>query len=283
MTAADTGFRHAEAVLPIHAARWCAMLNNTLADALHAPLGFLYAPQGFHWCLCLPESSTDELAVDGHPRRTDSDVEVLPRRMWASSKVEFLKPLTFGSSVERRSRILEVKEKSGSGGRLKFVDWEHLILVDECPSVRELQTIVYREATREPIRRAPPAAIAPDLSAWNWQRRIVPSETLLFRYSAMTFNAHRIHYDLPYATLTEGYPALVVQGPLIATLLLDLCRRELGDQRLATCSFRMLSAAFAGDVLYLVGRREEATISLAALGADGRTVMSATAVDATAV
>ena len=117
----------------------------------------------------------------------------------------------------------------------------------------------------------------PDLSTWSWQRAVVPSEVLLFRYSALTFNSHRIHYDLPYATAVEGYPGLVVQGPLTASLLLDLCARELGPDALASFAFRARTPAFAGEPIHLVGRRDGSEIGLAAVGGDGRTIISATA------
>jgi 3-methylfumaryl-CoA hydratase len=151
------------------------------------------------------------------------------------------------------------------------------MLANGLEAVRERQTIVYREVPREPLARPPAPPNSPELSTWSWHRSLVPAESLLFRFSALTFNTHRIHYDYPYATQTEGFPALVVHGPLIATLLVDLCRRQLGDQPLATFSFRAISPAFAGDVLHLVGRNEGNSIVLAALGADGRSVVSATA------
>ena len=250
--------------------RWCATLDATHSDSA-------LAPQGYHWCLCLPETPTSVLGTDGHPMRDDADAGILPRRMWASSSVEFLSPLPFGAAVERRSRVVEVNNKSGTSGRLKFVDVEHLTLADGREAVRERQTIVYREAPRD--AQALPAATAgePDLSAWSWRRTVVPDAALLFRYSALTFNTHRIHYDYPYATQTEGYLALVVHSPLMATLLVDLCRRQLGDQPLVAFSFRAVAPAYGGDALHLVGRRDNEAITLAALGADGRTVVSATA------
>lgn len=235
-----------DVVSPIAVARWCATLDISIGDST-------LAPQAYHWCLCLPEAPTAGLGADGHPLRNDEDAGALPRRMWASSSVEFLSPLPFGATVERRSRVVDVKDKSGSSGRLKFVDVEHVTLADGHEAVRERQTIVYRESPREPLAKPTAPQGTPDLSAWNWRRSVVPGESLLFRFSALTFNTHRIHYDHPYATQTEGFPALVVHGPLMATLLVDLCRRQLGDQPLAAFSFRATAPAFAGDALHLVG------------------------------
>ena len=144
-------------------------------------------------------------------------------------------------------------------------------------AISERQTLVYREASAAaPIPK--PADCAPNLSDWQWHSTCIPSETLLFRYSALTFNTHRIHYDRPYAQEKERYRGLVVQGPLTATLLLDLAAREIGHNQLKHLSFRGEAPAFAGETLHLVGRKEGEAITLAALGGDGRTVMSAQAV-----
>lgn len=239
------------------------------------------APQSIHWCLCLPDAETAELGEDGHPRRTDTPDSFLPpiplaRRMWASSAVEFLAPLHRAAAIERVSTIADVTEKSGSTGALVFVNIDHETHADGALAVRERQTVVYRDSATEPPARCP-ANIQPDLSDWQWHRQLQPSEPLLFRYSALTFNSHRIHYDLPYAVEQEKYRGLVVQGPLTATLLLDLAAQELGDNRLAKFAFQGKSPAFAGEPLHLVGRAEGNAIILAALGGDGRKVMQATA------
>ena len=238
------------------------------------------APQGFHWCLCLPDAPTAEIDVDGHPKRgTFLPPIELPRRMWVGSDVSFVAPLPVGANVERVSTVASVAEKDGSSGRLAFVEIDHVTSADGIVAVRERQTIVYREAAASAQAQgvAADALAAPDLSGWTWQRRVVPSEVLLFRYSALTFNSHRIHYDRPYTTAIEGYPGLVVQGPLTASLLLDLCARELGPDALASFAFRARTPAFAGEAMHLVGRRSGSEIALAALGGDGRTIISATA------
>ena len=232
--------------------------------------------QGIHWCLCLPDVATSTLDIDGHPKRGGFLPPVsLPRRMWAASSVTFHRPIASGDQIERRSTIAGIAEKDGASGRLVFVDIDHETKAGGVPVVSERQTIVYREAAT--VVPAPPGSAEPDLAQWQWHRMLTPSEALLFRYSALTFNSHRIHYDLPYATEVEFYRGLVVHGPLTATLLLDLAAREIGANALASFSFRGQSPAIAGEPLHLVGSNEGEVIALAALGGDGRTIMSAEA------
>ena len=249
-------------------ARWCATLDRAVPQS--------HVPQAYHWCLCLPEAATAELGEDGHPKRGGFLPPVdLPRRMWASSAVEFLAPIPIDSDILRTSTIASVTQKTGGSGTLVFVEVDHGTRAGNIDCVRERQSIVYRAAPAAPMPpSAPPRDV--DLSEWTWQRSLVPHAPLLFRFSALTFNSHRIHYDLPYARDVEGYPGLVVHGPLTATMLVELCARELGKQPLATFSFRGQAPAFADETLHLVGKRDGDSITLAALGADGRTVMSAT-------
>ncbi len=261
---------------PGHLARWLATFDR------EAPAGGR-VPQGFHWCLCLPDAPTAVLGPDGHPRRDDSAASFLPplpqpRRMWASSKVEFLAPLRVGQAIERLSRVVAITEKSGASGGLVFVDLAHETLGDGKLAVREVQTLVYRDAPPTGTPPAPPALGEGSFEPGEWQahRTLTPTEPLLLRYSALTFNSHRIHYDLPYATGEEGYRGLVVHGPLTASLLLDLARRELGDNVLKTFAFRGLSPAICGEVLHLVMRSKDGDRELGAFAGDGLQLMSAT-------
>ncbi|HMO73830.1 MAG TPA: MaoC family dehydratase N-terminal domain-containing protein [Sphingopyxis sp.] len=242
------------------------------------------AEQAIHWCLCLPDAPTAALGADGHPRREDSPDSFmppipLPRRMWAASDATFHAPFRAGAAIERTSTIAAINEKSGGTGKLVFVEVDHETRADGELAVSERQTIVFREP--------PPAAAGavageapegdPDLSGWTWHRELLPDEALLFRYSALTFNSHRIHYDLPYATAEEGYRGLVVHGPLTATLLLDLAQRELGPNALTAFRMRAQAPAFCGEPLHLVGRAKEDGWEMAAIGPDGRTIMAAEA------
>lgn len=237
------------------------------------------APQAIHWCLCLPDTPTNDLGKDGHPRKGGWLPPIpLPRRMWASSKVIFHAPIRTGDTIMRRSTIADISEKTGSSGSLIFVDIDHDTFANDNPVVSERQTLVYREAstaTTAPIPR--PADVVQDMSEWQWHKSLIPSEPLLFRYSALTFNSHRIHYDVPYAIESEHYRGLVVHGPLTGTLLLDLAARALGTNRLKQFSFRGQAPAFVGEPLHLAGKAEDSAITLAAFGGDGRVVMSANA------
>ena len=259
------------------ATRWAAMLDRDLP-----PGGTV--PQGFHWCLCLPDAPTALLGSDGHPRR-DTDAEgllppvPLPRRMWAASKVSFLHPLPIDAAVVRTSRLVSIEGKQGSSGALVFATIVHETLADGRLAVRETQSIVYRAAAAADTPPAPPplAATRFDPAGWSSHRVVLPDAPLLFRYSALTFNSHRIHYDLPYAVEEEGYRGLVVHGPLTATLLLDLARRSFGEDAVTQFDFRGVSPAIAGEPLHLVMREKDGAIELGAFAADGRQVMTASA------
>ena len=258
---------------PALAARWCATLDRPLpADGT--------APQGLHWCLCTPDAPTAALGRDGHPDRTGSADDFLPpiplpRRMWAASTITFHAPLTLGATVRRTSTVQAITPKSGGSGPLVFVEIAHETRAEEVLLVREVQTIVYRGEAG--ASAAPPAPVPFDTGAWTFTRTLVPEPPLLFRYSALTFNSHRIHYDLPYATEVEGYRGLVVHGPLMASLLLDLARQHLGDNALRTFTFRALAPAIAGEALHLCLRETGETIALAAFSQHGQQVVQASA------
>jgi 3-methylfumaryl-CoA hydratase len=295
-----------------------ATLDRTPADPAPLP--------GIHWVLNLPEAATAELGEDGHPRRAglpagkvendraglpagkaEKNPDIagsflppidLPRRMWASSEVEFVAPIAVGATVERVSTIADIAEKSGNSGRLAFVTLDHRIAADGVEAIREKQTLVYREALQPStptsssfprrreslIRRSMPQEQVMDsrlrgndrsLGTYPHHHTLTPTETLLFRFSALTFNTHRIHYDAPYARDVEGYAGLVVQGPLTATLLLNWATTLFGPVR--AFRFRALAPAFAGAPLTLVARQDGDAITLAALGPDGSERVKASA------
>jgi 3-methylfumaryl-CoA hydratase len=258
-------------------ARWCATLDRD------AP-GDGTAPQGLHWCLGLPDAPTAALGADGHPQRSDTPGAFLPpvplpRRMWASSAVQFHAPLPVGAATTRTTRIAAITTKQGGSGTLVFIDLAHETRGGDVLLVSETQSLVYRAAAPAGAAAVPPppGPARFDAAAWTVVRSIDPSPPLLFRYSALTFNSHRIHYDLAYATGEEGYRGLVVHGPLTASLLLDLARRHLGDNRLTTFRFRGTSPAIAGEPLHLALCQDGGALALGAFAADGRQVMDASA------
>lgn len=245
-----------------------------LDQAVPADLGAAsMAPYGYHWCLCLPDNPMSELGVDGHPKKGGFLPPVeLPRRMWAASEVTFFSGLPIGEEITRHSQIASVKEKTGKTGALVFVEVDHQTDVRGQCAIKERQTIVYKDAATEPMPLPETNAGTP--SGWQVVQDIQPTTPMLFRYSALTFNSHRIHYDLPYAQDQEMYPELVVHGPLMATLALQLAAAH-GE--LATFSYRGMSPAFCNQTLFLTGNFDGSTGELATIGADGRQCLTANA------
>lgn len=234
-------------------------------------------PECWHWLYFLPLHRQSEVGPDGHPKRGGFLPPVpLPRRMWAGSRLGFLRPLSVGSEISRISRIADVSGKEGRTGTLVFVRVRHEVSDQHGIALSEEQDIVYRENPR-PGDPAPPAKQAP--AAHEWIREVDPDAVLLFRYSALTFNGHRIHYDRRYATEVEGYPGLVVHGPLIATLLLDLLRRQRPDARLSRFAFRAMKPLFDIAPFFVCGRPADdgKTIDLWARDKDGALAMEVSA------
>ncbi len=198
----------------------------------------------WHWLYFLPIAPQRDIGEDGHPQRGGFMPPVpLPRRMWAGSDFEWHEPLLVGDALARTSTIVDVKEKSGRTGSLIFVKVRHELRRngEQAVALTEHHNIVYRAAA-SPDDVAPPPQAAPPES--TWERRIVPDEVLLFRYSALTFNGHRIHYDRKYVTSVEGYPGLVVHGPLIATLLMDLLRHNQPNAKVLRFEFKAVRPTF---------------------------------------
>lgn len=235
------------------------------------------APQGIHWCLCTPDAATAALGPDGHPASDGlRPPSPLPRRMWAGSEVVFHAPIPIGAAIERSSRVADIAEKAGGSGPLLFVSVAHETRADGLLAVEERQTIVYRSAAHAGTPAPPPQITPDDAGHWDWHREVRPTAPLLFRYSALTFNSHRIHYDLPYAR-SEGYPGLVVHGPLMASLLLDLTDRVQGSNALARFTFRAIAPAFDDAPLHLLGRIERDGVTMRVRSTDGHDHLIATA------
>jgi 3-methylfumaryl-CoA hydratase len=219
-----------------------AALAATLDRDDPLPAAGSEVPPLWHWLYFTPLTRASELGHDGHARLGGFLPPVpLPRRMWAGGRLEFVHSLRVGDEMRRDSRIEKVSGKSGRSGALVFVTVQHAIANALGVALTEEHDIVYREAPRADAPEQPPQ-VAPHDEAFA--REIVPDPVLLFRYSALTFNGHRIHYDRSYVTEVEGYPGLVVHGPLIATLLLDLLRRERPEARVRRFEFRALRPVF---------------------------------------
>jgi len=224
-------------------------------------------PPCWHWLYFLPLHRQSEIGPDGHAKRGGFLPPVsLPRRMWAGGRLEFLRPLRVGSAISRISRIVDVSTKEGRTGSLVFVLVRHEVSDADGIALTEEHDIVYRENPR-PGDPTTPAQAASD--EHEWIREIRPDDVLLFRYSALTFNGHRIHYDRRYATEVEGYPGLVVHGPLIATLLLDLLRRHRPDARVSRFAFRAIRPLFDVAPFFVCGRREDDGKNVALWAKDG--------------
>ncbi len=208
-------------------------------------------PPCWHWAFCNDVVPQSQLGVDGHPERGGFLPDLkLPRRMWAGSKVQINQSLRVGDTVTKRSKILSITPKSGKSGQLFFVSIKHEWFVGDKLSIKEDQDIVYRDMPRK-INSNSSGITAPSKSLWR--REIKPDPVLLFRYSALTFNGHRIHYDQPYCISEEGYPGLVVHGPLIATFLLDLCRHSNPEREISRFSFRAVSPLFDQSPFFISG------------------------------
>lgn len=218
-------------------------------------------PPLWHWLYFLPCARQSAISSDGHPQRGGFLPPVsLPRRMWAGGRLRFYDVLPVDTEVERLSTILDVSHKSGRSGELVFVKLRHELSLSGDVLVHEEQDIVYRDPPR-PGDPAPAPQPAPQGAVWS--RDIVPDPVLLFRYSALTFNGHRIHYDRPYAVEEEGYPGLVVHGPLIATLLMNLLRDHCPQARVQGFTFRAVRPLFDTQPFLVCAKPD----------ADGRGVM----------
>lgn len=238
------------------------VIEPARSNALRAALGDPVAkaagdemPLLHHWLYFWNVQPPAGLGEDGHPAKGGFLPPVpLPRRMWAGGRVEFVRPIRLGEQFTKVSEILDVQEKTGKTGRLVFVTVEHRLSGPDGLAIVEEQDLVYREPAAAGSITGPtgdgPAPNAP------WCEALDPDTVLLFRYSALTMNGHRIHYDLPYARDEEAYPALVVHGPLQASLLIDLAARKL-DRPIAKFAFRGQQPAFAGAPLFVCGETSE--------------------------
>ncbi len=236
------------------------------------------APAGIHWCVTNDIAPMSALGPDGHPRRGGFLPPVsLPRRMWAGSRLQTLRPLAVGEQVRRHSRIADVVLKEGRSGTLCFVAVDHEYSGDQGLAVRERQDIVYRDATPAAPMSKPARADGAE-AARTIQAEIDADPVLLFRYSAATSNGHRIHYDRAYCIDVEHYPGLIVHGPLQATLLWNLAIRSQGSCFTTQFAFRGTGPLFDGQRFALHSRpASDNRLELWSTASDGTTTMTASA------
>lgn len=262
-----------------------ACIESAATSAMAATLDYKTVPQagdplphGWQWLYFNPRARRSDLGEDGHPARGGFLPPVeLPRRMWAGSRIKYIADIPIGAAAEKSSEILSVKNKLGKSGALCFVTVKHSISCDGDTCIEEEQDIVYRDVA--PASSGAPAAPKRHEAEAEWSVEFQPDTPLLFRYSALTFNGHRIHYDKPYACEEEGYPNLVVQGPLTATLLQKFAVDCAEGAALTDFSFRGVSPLFVDRSFRLEASREDdKSLSVWARGPDGELSMSATAV-----
>ena len=232
-------------------------------------------PPLWHWMYFSPKAPRAELGEDGHPKRGGFLPPItLPRRMFAGARTVFHRPIKVGDQIQRDGEVVDVERKTGRSGELVFVKVRYQVRGPAGLALEEEQDIVYRQATA-PART--PSKTAPNGPRPQWRRTWSIDPVTLFRYSALTFNGHRIHYDQPYATGIEGYPGLIVHGPLIATLLAELCRAGTNNRRLGAFRFQAKRPLFDTQPFDVVGGPTDGDAGcwLSALDPEGAVAMSA--------
>jgi 3-methylfumaryl-CoA hydratase len=249
-------------------------LRATLFMEIGDPKAGDASPFTTHWCLGQPVFPMAELGPDGHPARGGFLPPVpLPRRMWAGGELEILEALRVGDEVTRVSRISDVTMKTGSTGVLCFVSVDHTIKTPRGIAIRERQDIVYRDVSAAPAPAKPPG---PPPSAQHRETHMADS-VLLFRYSALTFNGHRIHYDRDYVTKVEGYPGLIFHGPMQAAFMVEFGAKLNGGKPPKKFSYRGVQPLFEGSEFSVNANKKDARMDLWAANSAGQPTMKATA------
>lgn len=235
-----------------------------------------FVPAGGHWMYFLTTDPQSNLAEDGHSHKGSFLPPVsLPRRMWAGGRLTFLRPIKAGDKIEKISTVQNVSEKAGRSGKLVFVTVEHELKKDGNRCILEEHDIVYREAAVAGAGSPEPKSAPVD---FDWEKTIVPDPVMLFRYSALTFNGHRIHYDREYVINAEGYPGLIVHGPLIGTFLMQLAIENMGGKSLKSFEFRNSSPIFDTAPFRVCGKQlDNDQCQVWAVGPHGELAVMATA------
>jgi 3-methylfumaryl-CoA hydratase len=251
-------------------------LRATLFQEIGDPKAGDAAPFTAHWCLAQPVYPMSKLGPDGHPNRGGFLPPVpLPRRMWAGGELEFIEPLRVGDEMTRSSRISDVTLKTGSTGALCFVSVQHEISSPRGAAIRERQDIVYRDVA--PAGQNAAAKPAPAPPAAKHREVHMADEVLLFRYSALTFNGHRIHYDRDYVTRVEGYPGLIFHGPMQAAFLVELAAKLHGGTAPKKFVYRGVQPLFAPSEFSVNASDSAGGVELWTANSDGAPTMKGTA------
>ncbi|HEY3795053.1 MAG TPA: MaoC family dehydratase N-terminal domain-containing protein [Bradyrhizobium sp.] len=251
-------------------------LRATLFQEIGEPKPGDAAPFTVHWCLAQPVFPMSMLSQDGHPTRGGFLPPVpLPRRMWAGGELEFIDSLRVGDEAKRTSRIGDVTMKTGSTGVLCFVSVEHVVTTARGAAIRERQDIVYRDISSTP--QAAPAKPALLLPAAKHRESHMADPMLLFRYSALTFNGHRIHYDRDYVTKVEGYPGLIFHGPLQASFIVELAAKLHGGKPPKKISYRGLQPLFEGSEFSINANETDTGMEVWTANSVGQPTMKGTA------
>jgi 3-methylfumaryl-CoA hydratase len=250
-------------------------LRATLFQEIGEPKVGDPAPWTVHWCLAQPVFPMSQLSQDGHPTRGGFLPPVpLPRRMWAGGELEFFDALRVGDETKRTSRISDVTMKSGSTGVLCFVSVEHTVTTPRGTALRERQDIVYRDMSSAPAASAKPPPPPP---AAKHRESHMADPVLLFRYSALTFNGHRIHYDRDYVTKVEGYPGLIFHGPLQAAFIIEFAAKLRGGTPPKKFSYRGVQPLFEGSEFSVNANDNAAGMELWTANSAGQPTMKGTA------
>jgi len=231
-------------------------------------------PPCAHWCFFTPVDRQSNIAADGHAMKGDFLPPVeLPKRMWAGGKITFKKPLLAGTPAKKISTVESINNKEGRTGKLCFVTVRHQVSARGAVAVDEEQQIVYRKESENDAypTRTQPLDINPD-----WEISTTPDSVQLFRFSALTFNSHRIHYDQDYVRKTEGYPGLVVHGPYLLVLLLDALRSR-DESVIEDVEYRAVGPVYLGEEITIHGKAvDNQRTELRVTGPDGKLAMKAT-------
>jgi 3-methylfumaryl-CoA hydratase len=249
---------------------WFAAAFADLLDAPQPSLDLGAAlPPLWHWFVLLDHPAASATGADGHP----AEGPFLPpipgrRRMFAGGRLRQEAPIPIGAELSSRSSVSEVTVKTGRTGEMAFVTVRHELLVDGATVGVEEQDLVYRSEPVGTARRTPPPETGSADPEGEWRAELATDPVVLFRFSALTYNGHRIHYDRPYATQVEGYPDLVVHGPLLALLALELPRRHAPDRPARAFEYRLVRPAFVPSRIVSVGRVQGADVDVV-VGAQG--------------